>query len=165
MSPFSREAILCGNAPAAKSMSSALGPTWAISFSRGGTRRAYRPSPLRRWPAGLNRNKTRFLLPPTTPVADETLQMSMPAREFPFAGHPSLVRARAWLPHGGKPRSDSQIMPPSAVGLVRLRPAETRLAFLRAAGAPESGASSTAGRSSGSGAAAQPSWKARCSCI
>lgn len=47
-----------------------------------------------RW---TNLSETTFLLPPTTPDADYRLRIFTPGRELPFAGHPTLGSAHAWL--------------------------------------------------------------------
>lgn len=53
-------------------------------------------------------SETTFLLRPTAPSADYRVRIFTPSRELPFAGHPTLGSARAWLSRGGAPfRSDS----------------------------------------------------------
>jgi len=79
-----------------------------------------------RW---TNLSETSFLLPPTAPGADYRVRIFTPAREFPFAGHPTLGSCHAWLSHGGTPQAATQIVQQCAVGLVRLRRDGTRLAF------------------------------------
>jgi PhzF family phenazine biosynthesis protein len=53
-----------------------------------------------------------------------------PGRELPFAGHPTLGSAQAWLAAGGVPKGD-RIIQECGVGLVAIRrdPATGRLAF------------------------------------
>lgn len=51
-----------------------------------------------RW---TNLSETTFLLTPTDPGADYRLRIFTTDRELPFAGHPTLGSARAWLEAGG----------------------------------------------------------------
>ena len=60
---------------------------------------------------------------PTTACAS-----SRPARELPFAGHPTLGSCHAWLAAGGQPRG-GEIVQQCGVGLVRIRRDGERLAF------------------------------------
>ena len=53
-----------------------------------------------RW---TNLSETTFVLPPTTPGADYRLRIFTPGGELPFAGHPTLGSAYAWLKAGGVP--------------------------------------------------------------
>ncbi|KAA1415539.1 PhzF family phenazine biosynthesis protein [Nocardioides humilatus] len=77
-----------------------------------------------RW---TNLSETTFLLRPTTDEADYRLRIFTPGGELPFAGHPTLGSAHAWLEHGGTPRG-TEVVQECGVGLVRLRRTE-RLAF------------------------------------
>lgn len=79
-----------------------------------------------RW---TNLSETTFLLPPTDPHADYRLRIFTPARELPFAGHPTLGSARAWLEAGGVPRRPDEPVQQCGAGLVRLRRSGQRLAF------------------------------------
>src|ERR1700712_930132 len=79
-----------------------------------------------RW---TNLSETTFLLPPTDPGADYRLRIFTPRRELPFAGHPTLGSARAWLEAGGEPRDAAGPVQECGAGLVRLRAADARLAF------------------------------------
>ncbi|GAB2464177.1 PhzF family phenazine biosynthesis protein [Jatrophihabitans fulvus] len=78
-----------------------------------------------RW---TNLSETTFVLPPTDPSADYRLRIFTPARELPFAGHPTLGSARAWLSRGGNPKADDLVQECGA-GLVRIRHDGGRLAF------------------------------------
>ena len=78
-----------------------------------------------RW---TNLSETTFLLPPTTEEADYRLRIFTPAEELPFAGHPTLGSAHAWLEAGGVPRVAGEVVQECGAGLVRLR-REPRLAF------------------------------------
>ncbi|BBZ29103.1 phenazine biosynthesis protein PhzF [Mycolicibacterium madagascariense] len=79
-----------------------------------------------RW---TNLSETTFLLTPTDPEADYRLRIFTTARELPFAGHPTLGSARAWLAAGGVARSDGVLVQECGVGLVRLRNVAGRWAF------------------------------------
>ncbi len=78
-----------------------------------------------RW---TNLSETTFLLPPEDPTADYRLRIFTPARELPFAGHPTLGSARAWLEAGGEPKG-VDIVQECGAGLVRIRRHATRLAL------------------------------------
>jgi PhzF family phenazine biosynthesis protein len=77
-----------------------------------------------RW---TNLSETTFLLPPTDPAADYRLRIWTPGGELPFAGHPTLGSAHAWLEAGGAPAGEDVVQECGA-GLVRLRRG-ARLAF------------------------------------
>ena len=77
-----------------------------------------------RW---TNLSETTFLLRPTDDAADYRLRIFTPGGELPFAGHPTLGSAHAWLEAGGVPRSDILVQE-CGVGLLHLRRTE-RLAF------------------------------------
>ena len=51
-----------------------------------------------------NLSETTFLLRPTSAGADYRLRIFTPGRELPFAGHPTLGSAHAWLEAGGTPQ-------------------------------------------------------------
>ena len=77
-----------------------------------------------RW---TNLSETTFLLSPTDPAADYRLRIWTPGGELPFAGHPTLGSAHAWLAAGGVP-AGADLVQECGAGLVRIRRAE-RLAF------------------------------------
>lgn len=79
-----------------------------------------------RW---TNLSETTFLLPPTDPVADYRLRIFTVHGELPFAGHPTLGSARAWLAAGGAPARAGQLVQECGAGLVRIREDGGRLAF------------------------------------
>ena len=79
-----------------------------------------------RW---TNLSETTFLLKPTDAKADYRLRIFTTARELPFAGHPTLGSARAWLEAGGSPASTDEVIQQCGAGLVRLRQSVDRLAF------------------------------------
>ena len=62
---------------------------------------------LARW---TNLSETTFVLPPTAPAADYRLRIFTPGGELPFAGHPTLGSARAWLDNGGTPHAADRIV-------------------------------------------------------
>lgn len=77
-----------------------------------------------RW---TNLSETTFLLTPTDPAADYRLRIWTPGGELPFAGHPTLGSAHAWLEAGGVPAGDDLVQECGA-GLVTIRRGE-QLAF------------------------------------
>ena len=73
-------------------------------------------------------SETTFLLAPTQPDADYRLMIFTPSAELPFAGHPTIGSAHAWLEAGGEPATDVGLVQECGAGLVRLR-RTPRLAF------------------------------------
>ncbi len=71
-----------------------------------------------RW---TNLSETTFLLPPTSAAADYRLRIFTPAEELPFAGHPTLGSAHAWLARGGVPAAGDRVVQECGVGPVELR--------------------------------------------
>ena len=78
-----------------------------------------------RW---TNLSETTFLLRPTDVAADYRVRIFTPARELPFAGHPTLGSCHAWLNAGGRAKA-SEIVQQCTAGLVRIRRDGERLAF------------------------------------
>lgn len=78
-----------------------------------------------RW---TNLSETTYLLAPTTRAADYRLRIFTPGGELPFAGHPTLGSAHAWLQAGGVPAEAGTVVQECGVGLVRVRRG-ARLAF------------------------------------
>jgi PhzF family phenazine biosynthesis protein len=74
-----------------------------------------------------NLSETTFLLQPTSADADYRLRIFTPSRELPFAGHPTLGSAHAWLEAGGAPRRDALVQE-CAAGLITIQRGE-RLEF------------------------------------
>jgi PhzF family phenazine biosynthesis protein len=74
-----------------------------------------------RW---TNLSETTFLLTPTDAGrdagADYRVRIWTPGGELPFAGHPTLGTAHAWLEAGGEPRGQD-VVQECGVGLVRVR--------------------------------------------
>lgn len=80
-----------------------------------------------RW---TNLSETTFLLRPTEAGADYRLRIWTPGGELPFAGHPTLGSAHAWLEAGGDP-AGADVVQECGAGLVRIRRTgrQGRLAF------------------------------------
>ena len=76
-----------------------------------------------------NLSETTFLLPPEDPRADYRVRIFTGTEEFPFAGHPTLGSAHAWLQAGGVSQSDGHVVQECAAGLVRIKRDGGRLAF------------------------------------
>lgn len=70
--------------------------------------------------AWTNLSEATFVGPATTPEADYAVRIFCPGRELPFAGHPTLGTAHAWLEAGGVPQADV-IVQECGAGLVRIR--------------------------------------------
>ncbi|MDY6810303.1 MAG: PhzF family phenazine biosynthesis protein [Actinomycetota bacterium] len=83
-----------------------------------------------RW---TNLSETTFVLPPDDPAADYRLRIFTPAGELPFAGHPTLGSAHAWLEAGGaaggRSTGGGRIVQECGVGLVTIRSGHGRLSF------------------------------------
>lgn len=90
---------------------------------------------MQRIASWTNLSETTFVLPATTPDADYRLRIFTPGGELPFAGHPTLGSAHAWLQSGGVPFTPGQVVQECAAGLVRLNldmseSDEARLSFM-----------------------------------
>lgn len=79
-----------------------------------------------RW---TNLSETTFLLPPTDPAADYRVRIFTPGGELPFAGHPTLGSAHAFLASGGDTKKPGEVVQQCAIGLVRVKRDGARLAF------------------------------------
>jgi len=79
-----------------------------------------------RW---TNLSETTFVLTPRASGADYRVRIFTPARELPFAGHPTLGTCHAWLEAGGRPAGEGAIVQECGAGLVTVRRAEPGLAF------------------------------------
>ncbi len=90
-----------------------------------------------RW---TNLSETTFVLPPSAD-ADYRLRIFTPGGELPFAGHPTLGSAHAWLAAGGRPAGDV-LLQECGIGPVAVRHGDGRFAFaappLTRTGAPDS---------------------------
>jgi PhzF family phenazine biosynthesis protein len=78
-------------------------------------------------------SETTFLLPPSAEGsqagADYRVRIFTPGAELPFAGHPTLGSAHAWLSAGGQPRLPGQLVQECGVGLVTLKQQDDRWSF------------------------------------
>ncbi|MFT4216775.1 MAG: PhzF family phenazine biosynthesis protein [Micropruina sp.] len=79
-----------------------------------------------RW---TNLSETTFVLAPTAPEADYRVRIFTPGGELPFAGHPTLGTAHAWLEAGGTPRDPARIVQECTAGLIPVRRGEGILSF------------------------------------
>ena len=79
-----------------------------------------------RW-TGLS--EITFLLPPMSLEADYRVRIFTPEQELPFAGHPTLGSAYAWLAAEGRSHPDRLVIQECGVGLVAVRRDGERLAF------------------------------------
>lgn len=79
-----------------------------------------------RW---TNLSEATFVLPPRVPRADYRLRIFTASRELPFAGHPTLGSAHAWLEAGGKPAAGHMLVQECGAGLVDIRLDEGSMAF------------------------------------
>jgi PhzF family phenazine biosynthesis protein len=84
---------------------------------------------MQRFARWTNLSETTFLLPPSAAGADYRVRIFTPARELPFAGHPTLGSCQAWLAAGHKPATADCIVQQCELGLVPIRRAGSRLAF------------------------------------
>ncbi len=82
---------------------------------------------IARW---TNLSETTFLLPPTAPGADYRVRIWTTGGELPFAGHPTLGTAHAWLEAGGVPAREGVVVQECAAGLVEVQRGDVRLAFV-----------------------------------
>src|SRR4051812_27727163 len=80
---------------------------------------------LARW---TNLSETTFVLPPEDTAADYRVRIFTPVAELPFAGHPTLGTAQAWLEAGGRPKAGDTVVQECGVGLVPVSRGD-RLAF------------------------------------
>jgi PhzF family phenazine biosynthesis protein len=84
---------------------------------------------MRRVARWTNLSETTFVLPATVAAADYRLRIFTPGGELPFAGHPTLGSAHAWLEHGGTPRNAGRVVQECAAGLVEVRTDDGLLSF------------------------------------
>ncbi|WP_322065352.1 PhzF family phenazine biosynthesis protein [Burkholderia ubonensis] len=73
---------------------------------------------IARW---TNLSETTFLCSPTDPDADYRVRIFTPGGELPFAGHPTLGTAHAFLESGAVPRTPGRLIQQCGVGRVALR--------------------------------------------
>ncbi|MDP4733022.1 MAG: PhzF family phenazine biosynthesis protein [Limnohabitans sp.] len=78
-------------------------------------------------------SETTFVLPPTPAGvaggADYRVRIFTPGAELPFAGHPTLGTAHAWLNAGNTPPQSGQLVQECGVGLVTLKSVDGHWAF------------------------------------
>ena len=88
---------------------------------------------MQRFARWTNLSETTFVLEPTPTAraggADYRVRIFTPGGELPFAGHPTLGSCHAWLQGDGQPQSSEVITQECAVGLIRIRRDDSRLAF------------------------------------
>jgi PhzF family phenazine biosynthesis protein len=87
------------------------------------------PDDMAAFASWTNLVETTFLLRPSDPGADYRLRIFTPRSELPFAGHPTLGSARAWLEAGGTPLQDGHLIQECGAGLVSIRTDGPRLFF------------------------------------
>lgn len=73
---------------------------------------------IARW---TNLSETAFVLPATTPDASYRVRIFTPARELPFAGHPSVGTAFAVLQAGLAEAADGRLVQECGAGLLPVR--------------------------------------------
>jgi PhzF family phenazine biosynthesis protein len=81
---------------------------------------------IARW---TNLSETTFVCAPTDERADYRLRIFTPARELPFAGHPTVGSAHAVLRGGLRPRTPGRLVQECARGLITLRVEGERIFF------------------------------------
>ena len=84
---------------------------------------------LRAFSAWTNLSECTFLYPSTDSRADYRVRIFAQNTELPFAGHPTLGTARAWLDAGGVPSQSNLIIQECTAGLVPIRIEGDILAF------------------------------------
>jgi PhzF family phenazine biosynthesis protein len=72
---------------------------------------------IARW---TNLSETAFLLAPTDVRADYRVRIFTTQAELPFAGHPTLGAAQAFLNSGGQPKTPGRLVQECAAGLIDL---------------------------------------------
>jgi PhzF family phenazine biosynthesis protein len=83
---------------------------------------------MQRFARWMDFSETTFVGPPTRPGADYVVRIFTPSTELPFAGHPTLGTAHAWLSSGGASATDV-IVQECGIGLVEIRRTAGGLAF------------------------------------
>ncbi|WP_313813123.1 PhzF family phenazine biosynthesis protein [Glutamicibacter sp.] len=84
---------------------------------------------MQRFAKWTNLAETTFLLPPTRPGADYRVRIFSATQEYPFAGHPTLGSAFAWLQGGGRPKNDGYLVQECGAGLLKVRTTGQHFAF------------------------------------
>ena len=76
---------------------------------------------MRQFASWTHLSETTFLVAPADERADYRVRIFTPERELPFAGHPTLGTAHAWLEAGGVPARPGLVLQECGVGLVPLK--------------------------------------------
>jgi PhzF family phenazine biosynthesis protein len=84
---------------------------------------------MQRFASWTNLSETTFLLAPDDDGADYRVRIFTPGLELPFAGHPTLGTAHAWLQAGGQSRRAGVVVQQCAAGLITIRQDDRGLAF------------------------------------
>jgi len=84
---------------------------------------------MQRFAHWTNLSETTFVLPARDPAADYRLRIFTPVAELPFAGHPTLGSAHAWLQAGGAPKREGTVVQECEAGLIEVRRTAEGLAF------------------------------------
>jgi len=85
---------------------------------------------MQRFAHWTNLSETTFVLPPVDAGADYRVRIFTPARELPFAGHPTLGTCHAWLSADGPGAQPADvIVQECGAGLVPVRRTAEGLAF------------------------------------
>jgi len=84
---------------------------------------------MQRFARWTNLSETTFVLAPRAGGADYRVRIFTPARELPFAGHPTLGTCHAWLEAGGRPAGEGAVVQECEAGLVTVPRTEAGLAF------------------------------------
>ena len=84
---------------------------------------------LRRFSVWSNLSECTFVSPPTVDDADYRVRIFSLDLELPFAGHPTLGTARAWLDAGGVPARPGEVVQECGIGLVPVRVEGELLSF------------------------------------
>lgn len=85
---------------------------------------------LRDYSVWSNLSECTFVYPPSSRQADYRFRILSLSTELPFAGHPTLGTARAWLDQGGVPRQAGMIIAECEAGLVPIRIEDDLLSFV-----------------------------------
>jgi len=84
---------------------------------------------LRRFSVWSNLSECTFVSAPTLAGADYRVRIFSLDMELPFAGHPTLGTARAWLDAGGTPATPGVVVQECGIGAVPVRVEGDRLSF------------------------------------
>ncbi len=76
---------------------------------------------MQRFAKWVNMAETVFFVESTEEEADYAIRIFTPTTELPFAGHPTLGAAHAWLESGGEPGPSGSLIQECRSGLIRLR--------------------------------------------